>query len=188
MCVDAGVPRRPRQTLILAVRDVRAGPTVAVLLREAEIDDEHLVAVLPDPHQEVVRLHVAVDEVFVVHVLDARDHLVGEHEDGLLRELAPAEVEQVLEAGTEQLHHEHVVVAFVGPEPLDARHADAASEDPVDLSEERREARLLAGRSEQVTRPSLLVQSLTFLFLLLQLLLLLMFQSIVIIIIIICFY
>ena len=133
MCVDAGVPRRARQTLVLAVRDVRAGPTVAVLLREAEVDDEHLVAVLTNPHQEVVRLHVPVDEVLVVHVLDACDHLVGQHENGLLGELAPAEVEEVLEAGPEQLHHEHVVVALVRAEPLDARHADTARQDPVHL-------------------------------------------------------
>ena len=133
MSVDAGVPCCACQTLVLPVRDVRPRPAVAVLLSQAEVDDEHLVAVLPDAHQEVVRLHVAVDEVLVVHVLDARDHLVGEHQDGLLGELAPAEVEQVLEARPEQLHHEHVVVAFVRPEPLDARHADTAGQDAVDL-------------------------------------------------------
>ena len=137
MRIDAGVPRRARQALVLPVRDVRPRPAVAVLLRQPEVDDEDLVAVLPDAHQEVVGFHVAVDEVLVVDVLDARYHLVGEHQDRLLGELAPAEVEQVLETGAEQLHHENVVVALVRPEPLDAGHADTAGQDTVDLQKER---------------------------------------------------
>ena len=57
------------------VRDMLAGPVVSVLLGQAEVDEEEFVAVAADAHQEVVRLDVAVDEVLVVHVLDATDHL-----------------------------------------------------------------------------------------------------------------
>ena len=37
----------------------------------------------PDPHEKVVWLDVSVDEVLVVHVLDATNHLVGQHQDCL---------------------------------------------------------------------------------------------------------
>jgi len=40
------------------------------LLREAEIDDIDLVAMLADPHEEVNRLDIHVDEVSGVNVLD----------------------------------------------------------------------------------------------------------------------
>ena len=40
--VDAGVARRARQALALLVRDVGARAHVAVLLRQAEVDEEHL--------------------------------------------------------------------------------------------------------------------------------------------------
>ncbi len=59
------------------------------------------------------------------NVLDARDHLVGEHEHGLRREAPRAEVEEVLEAGPEQVHDQDVA-APLAAEPADARDAHAA--------------------------------------------------------------
>ena len=88
-------------------------PVVPVFLRQTEVYQEELVAVPPDAHQEVVRLDVAVDEVLVVHVLDPPDHLVGQHEDGLHGEPPGAEVEEVLKAGAEQVHDQHIVVALL---------------------------------------------------------------------------
>ena len=57
------------------VRDVLACPVVSVLLGQTEVDEEEFVAVPADAHEEVVGFDVAVDEVLVVHVLDATDHL-----------------------------------------------------------------------------------------------------------------
>lgn len=45
-------------------------------------------------------------------------HLVSQEQHGLEAELAGAEVEEVLEAGPQQLHDHHVVVPL-GPAPLD---------------------------------------------------------------------
>ena len=67
--VDRRVARRPRQVLVLAVRDVLVAPRVPVLLGQAEIDDVDNVLPFPQPDQEVVRLHVAVDEAFGMDVL-----------------------------------------------------------------------------------------------------------------------
>jgi len=91
--VDGGVPGGAGQIFILSVHNVLPGAVVAELLGEAEVDEKHLVAVSTDAHQEVVGLDVAVDEVFVVHELDATDHLIGEHQDGFHCEASRAEVE-----------------------------------------------------------------------------------------------
>ena len=75
VCVDAGVSGSPGQVLVLPVGNVLPGPVIAILLGQSEVDEEELVAVAADAHQEVVWFDVAVDEVLVVHVLDATDHL-----------------------------------------------------------------------------------------------------------------
>lgn len=36
-----------------------------------------------DAHQEIVRLDVPMNERLAVNVLDASDHLVSQHQDGL---------------------------------------------------------------------------------------------------------
>uniref|UniRef100_A0A182QU92 Uncharacterized protein n=1 Tax=Anopheles farauti TaxID=69004 RepID=A0A182QU92_9DIPT len=130
--VDRGVPRRPGQVLVLPVRDVDARAEVAVLLRQPEVDQEQLVAVAPDPHQEVVRLDVAVDEVLHVQVLEPPDHLVDQHQHRLDREVPAAEVEQILERRAEQIHHQHVVATLL-PEVPDVRDANAARQHLVQL-------------------------------------------------------
>ena len=73
MCVDAGVAGGAGQVLVFPVRDVLVGARVAVLLRQPKVDHVDEVSLLAEPHQEVVRLHVAVDEVLRVDVLDAAD-------------------------------------------------------------------------------------------------------------------
>lgn len=49
-------------------------------------------------------------------------HLIGQQQDGLEAELSGAEVKEVLQAGTQQLHHHHVVVSL-GAAPLYRRDA-----------------------------------------------------------------
>ena len=120
------------QVLVLSVRDVLPRPVVPVFLRQTEVYQEELVAVPSDAHQEVVRLDVAVDEVLVVHVLDPPDHLVGQHEDGLHGEPPGAEVEEVLEAWSQEVHHQHVVVAF-NTKPPDVRDSHPTLNDLIAL-------------------------------------------------------
>ena len=50
-------------------------PRVSELLCEPEVDGVDQVALLAQPHQKVVRLDVAVDEVLAVDELDATDLL-----------------------------------------------------------------------------------------------------------------
>ena len=55
------------------------------------------------------------------------NHLHADHEDRVGRELAPAEVEEVLQAGPEQVDH-HDVVLVLRAEPVDLRDALLACE------------------------------------------------------------
>ena len=131
MGVDGGVTSGTSQVLVLSVRDVEVGLGVPVLLGETKVDHVDLVAPLANTHEEVVGLDVAVDEALGVDVLDAADELVGEQEDGLEREFAVAEVEEILEGRAEEVE-DHGVVVTLGAEPSDERNADAASERLVD--------------------------------------------------------
>ena len=53
------------------------------LFGQSEIDQEELVAVTSNSHQEVVWLYVTMDEVLHMDVLDASYHLVSQHENSL---------------------------------------------------------------------------------------------------------
>ena len=53
---------------------------------------------LVEPHQEVIRLHVSMDEVLPMDKLDPAYQLVSEQENGFEAEFAIAEVEEVFQA------------------------------------------------------------------------------------------
>ena len=74
-----------------------------------------------------------MDEVLVVHKLDPSDHLIGQHEHSLHGEPAGAEVEEVLETWSEEVHDEDVVVPLLAVPP-DVGNAHAALEDLVQLA------------------------------------------------------
>ena len=63
-------------------------------------------------------------EAFAVNVLDSGDQLVSKQEHSFQTESSGAEVEEVLQAWTQQLHHHHVEVAL-GAAPLDLGDSDA---------------------------------------------------------------
>lgn len=70
MCVDGGVARRAGQVLVLPVRDVLVCASIAVLFGQAKVNDVHQVPLLAKPHEEVVRLHIPMDEILGVNVLN----------------------------------------------------------------------------------------------------------------------
>lgn len=63
MRVDGGIPRRPSEVFVLAVGDVLVGPGIPVLLGQPKVNDVDQVALLPQTHEKVIRLHISVDEV-----------------------------------------------------------------------------------------------------------------------------
>lgn len=71
MCVYRGVARCARQILVLPVRDVLVCAGITVLFGQAKVNDVDQVSLLAQPHQEVVRLDISMDEILGVDVLDA---------------------------------------------------------------------------------------------------------------------
>ena len=78
-----------------------------------------------DAHKKVVGLDVAMNEILIVYKLDARNHLIGEHEHGFHCETTRAKVKEILQAWPQQVHDEYVVV-FLLAVPAYVRYADAA--------------------------------------------------------------
>ena len=105
---NGGISGSSSEVLAVLVGDVFA-LGVLVALGETEIDDIDVVAggVLTTD-QEVVRLDVSVDDPLIVHFFNALDQLDGDHQDGFQIEIALARREEILEGGSEQVHHHHV--------------------------------------------------------------------------------
>ena len=131
MSVDGGIPSSAGKVLVLSVRNVEVRLRVAVLLGQAKVNYVDLVASLANAHEEIVGLDVAVDEGLGMDVLDAGDELVGEEQNRLQGELAVAEVEEVLQAGPEEVENHGIVVTF-RTKPADERNSDATGERLVD--------------------------------------------------------
>lgn len=62
------IPGSSCQVLVLSVGNVLAGPVVSILLSQSEVDQEELVAVTPNTHQEVVWFDVTMNEILIVDV------------------------------------------------------------------------------------------------------------------------
>ena len=120
------------QILVLTVRDVLLRLGVAVLLGETKIDAMDLVRLLADADEEIIRLDIAMDEILGVDVFDTVDHLIRQHQHGLERELAIAEVEQILKRRSQKIDNHHVVIAL-DTIPMNVRNANTAREDLVEL-------------------------------------------------------
>lgn len=133
MSVDGGITSGTRQVLVLSVWDVEVRLRVTVFLRQTKVDDIDLVTTLADAHQEIVRLDITVNERLGVDVLDARNELVGQKQDSLQGEFAVAEVEEILQARTEEIEYHGIVIAL-GSKPADKGNANTASKGLVDTS------------------------------------------------------
>ena len=133
MSINRGISGSAGKVLVLSVGNVEVGLGVTVLLGETKVDDVDLIAAFANAHQEVVGLDITMNEGLGVDVLDARDELVGQEQDGLERELPVAEVEEVLQAGAEEID-DHGIVVTLGTEPADKRNTDTASEGLVNTS------------------------------------------------------
>lgn len=132
MAVDAGVAGGSGEVLVLLVGDVVVRLAVAVLLRQAEVDEVHDVGLVHQPDQEVVRLYVSVDEIARVQELHSRNlgitgahHLVRQHQSRLQAELPVAQVEQVFQVRPQHVHHHQRVLAQgrVHAAPVHSRNA-----------------------------------------------------------------
>lgn len=104
---------------------------VTVLLGQTKVDNIDLVATLTNTHEEVVGLDITVNERLGVDVLDARNQLISEKQHSLEREFAVAEVEEILQTGSEEVK-DHGVVVTLGTEPTDKGNTNTAGQGLVD--------------------------------------------------------
>ena len=131
MSVDTGIASGSRQILVLTVWDVKMSLWVSVFLGESEINDIDLVSTLPNTHQKVIWLDVAVDKRFSMNVFNAGNQLVREKQHCLQGKFAVAEIEQILQAGSKKIEYHSIVITF-GSEPTNEGDTDTTSEGFVD--------------------------------------------------------
>jgi hypothetical protein len=94
-------------------------------LSQAEIDGIKYISSLPNPHQEIVWLDIAMEEALGMDIFDSRNGLVGDEEDGLERKLSITVVEKIFERWAENVVNQHEEVALL-PKPADLRYSHSA--------------------------------------------------------------
>jgi hypothetical protein len=70
---------------------------ISITFGKSEVNQVDHVLLLVNPNQEVIRLHISVDEVVVVEILKSLNHLVCNHENALQRELPLTESKKVFQ-------------------------------------------------------------------------------------------
>ena len=79
MSVDAHVSCSAREALVFTIRNVLIGQRIDVLFSQPKVNDVHCVLIghpCP-PHQEVLWLHVPVDQVLAMDVFQSGDLGMG---------------------------------------------------------------------------------------------------------------
>ena len=84
---------------------------VFIALGETEVNDVDAVASsISASDQEIVRLDIAMDDPFFMHLLDSLDQLDADQQACLEIEASLASREEVFKGWPEQVHHHHVEV------------------------------------------------------------------------------
>ena len=73
MCVDTGIACGSSEVFIFSVGDVLVRASVSVFLCQPKVNNVNKVALLAEPHQEVVRLDISMDEIFRMNELNPTD-------------------------------------------------------------------------------------------------------------------
>jgi hypothetical protein len=109
--IDAHISRSSAKTLPFTVRDVLFRLRVTILLSHAKINNVNDIRSLRSgtTNEEVVGFDITVYEIFLVDGLHSGDHLPCGHADGFAGELASTQIEEVLQAGTEEVDDQNVV-------------------------------------------------------------------------------
>lgn len=110
--VDGSVTGGAGEILVLAVGDVLMGARIAVLLGQSEVDNVNDGLTLAESDEEIIRFDVAMNEGLGVHVFEATDQLIREHQYRLELKSASAVIKQIFEGGSEQIQHHDIIVPF----------------------------------------------------------------------------
>merc|ERR1719356_703183 len=88
-------------------------PWISVSFGQSKVDNVNLVQfAASESDQEIIRFQIAMNEVLGVDILDSCQHLIGQHEYRLQGKLAGAEIEQILQGWTQNVHDHHIEITF----------------------------------------------------------------------------
>ena len=90
MCVYGSVTCSTGQILSIPVWNMLSGLWIPKPLCKTEVNHVHVMLLLADTYQEIVRLYVPVKEMTRVYELNSLQHLVCKHQHRLEGELALA--------------------------------------------------------------------------------------------------
>jgi hypothetical protein len=110
------------QLLPLLERDVLPRLGIYVPLRQAVVDQVDDVRFGSGAHAEILRLHISMQKLLAVKVIQSGDHLLAKEQPGLQREFGTAVLVEVLDRCAEELSHHHIKVSFL---PCPVEHWDA---------------------------------------------------------------
>ena len=79
---------------------------------EPEINDKNYILFLALANKKVLWLDITVNEVFLVHAFNPSDHLDSDMADGFGTELISAELEQLANSWTEDVHNQDIEFSF----------------------------------------------------------------------------
>ena len=74
---------------------------IPIPLTESEVEKKNDVCILPQPYSEVIRFDVTMNEIFLMHILDSKNHFSSKHTDRFQRKLAITVTKEIFEAGTQ---------------------------------------------------------------------------------------
>ncbi len=112
MTVDAGKSCRANQVWVPGASGMSVHLGNIGFCGEAQICHINLIPMLPHTHQEILRLDVSMDDTLGMNVFKTVKELVDEHQYGLQRELAAAEVEKIFQTRSQKIKHHHVILRF----------------------------------------------------------------------------
>lgn len=110
MSVETGVASSAGEALVEPDGNVMEIPRVAIPLGQAKVNQINVFLVITKAHHKVIGLDITMDKVLVVDVLDPLDHLVSQHQDSLETKPSVAQVEEVLQTMSKQVHDHGIVV------------------------------------------------------------------------------
>jgi hypothetical protein len=85
--------------------------TLDIALGFTEINKKYFMRELIESNTEIRGFYISVDEYSTMEVLEATDHLVGEHKHCFEAKLAMSLIEEGLEGRAEQFHHQYIEIA-----------------------------------------------------------------------------
>ena len=68
MCINTSISCRSSEIFVFPVWYMLMGPSISVLLCQTKVNDVDKISFLAEAHQEIVWLHITMNEILAVHI------------------------------------------------------------------------------------------------------------------------